>query len=105
MTNNSISLSSNYPTTQNLIFQENLRVDSESPFTFNLENIENNDGSNLTIFKIEANFGDGVRKFYDSSFNPALRVLEPLSSISHLYSSSLSSSLSESSESIISNPT
>jgi hypothetical protein len=91
MNSNSISLSSNYPTTQNLIFQENIRVDSESSFTFNLENIENNDSSNLTIFKIEANFGDGVRKFYNSSFNPTLGVFVPLSSISHLYSSSLSS--------------
>ena len=54
MTNNSISLSSNYPTTQNLIFQENLRVDSESPFTF-FENLEK-------IWKRHKDYG------YDATF-------------------------------------
>ena len=93
MSLNTISLSSNYPNTGNLIFQENFRVDSSEPFIFDLTNIENNNGSNLTVSKIEANFGDGVREFYEPSLQleDGSFVFKSLSSISHLYSSSLSS--------------
>jgi hypothetical protein len=88
---NSVNLSSNYPHSGDLNFIKKFRVNGTEPIIFNLENIENNIGNNLTINKILFNYGDNTSEYIDSSINLATTIFEPASSVSHTYYSTTSS--------------
>lgn len=87
---NTVYLSAHYPHTNDLNFNKKFRVEGTTPVIFDLQNIENNPGNNLTISKIYFDYGDGSIEYIDSSLNTATSVLEPPSSVVHKYDSTKS---------------
>tara|TARA_A100000171_G_scaffold53071_1_gene76151 strand:+ start:7070 stop:7579 length:510 start_codon:yes stop_codon:yes gene_type:complete len=88
---NTVNLSSNYPHTADINLVKKFRVNGTDTITFNLQEIENNSGNNLTINKILFNYGDGTSEYIDSTVNLVTSIFEPLSSVSHTYYSTISS--------------
>lgn len=82
---NTVNLSSNYPHTADINLVKKFRVNGTDTITFNLQEIENNSGNNLTINKILFNYGDGTSEYIDSTVNLVTSIFEPLSSVSHTY--------------------
>ncbi len=88
---NTVYLSAYYPGTGDLNFDKRFRVEGTQPVTFNLQNIENNPGNNLTISKIYFDYGDQVTEYINSSVNTATSIVEPPSAVTHTYNSTISS--------------
>lgn len=87
---NTVFLSSNYPSSGNLNYDQKIRVSGDSPFNFNLQNIEYDVGNGLGIYKIFFEYGDLTNEYLNIEYDISSSKFEPPSAVSHLYTSNLS---------------
>lgn len=87
---NTVFLSSNYPSSGNLKYDQKIRISGDSPFNFNLQNIEYDVGNGLGIYKIFFEYGDLTNEYLNIEYDVTSSKFAPSSAISHLYTSNLS---------------